>query len=40
MKWTDQSSGEIRTRAGIQAYRIEEGKLAETWVTFQPLGSA
>ena len=40
MKWTDQSSGEIRTRAGIQAYRIEEGRLAETWVTLQPLGSA
>lgn len=40
MRWTDQSSGEVRTRAGLQAYRIEEGKLAETWVTFQPLGSA
>lgn len=40
MKWTDQSSGELRTGAGMQAYRIEEGKLAETWVTFQPLGSA
>ncbi len=40
MKWTDRSSGEVRTRAGIQAYRTEEGKLAETWVIFQPLGSA
>ncbi len=40
MKWTDRSSGEMRTRAGMQAYRIEEGKLAETWLTFQPLGSA
>ena len=40
MTWTDRSSGELRTRAGLQAYRIEEGKLAETWVTLQPLGSA
>lgn len=40
MKWTDQSSGEVRTRAGMQTYRIEEGKLAETWLIFQPLGSA
>ena len=40
MKWTDQGSGEIRTRAGLQAYRCEHGKLAETWVIFQPLGSA
>ncbi|MFZ6765096.1 ester cyclase [Pseudoroseomonas sp. WGS1072] len=40
MKWTDQGSGEVRTRAGMQAYRIEGGKLAETWVTLQPLGSS
>ena len=40
MRWTDQASGEVRTRAGLQAYRIEHGKLAETWVTLQPLGSA
>lgn len=40
MKWTDQASGEVRTRAGMQAYRIEECKLQETWVTLQPLGSA
>jgi hypothetical protein len=40
MRWTDQASGEIRTRAGLQAYRIEIGKLAETWVTLQPVGSA
>jgi len=40
MKWTDQQSGEVRTRAGLQTYRIEDGKLAETWVVFQPLGSA
>ncbi|WP_454623667.1 ester cyclase [Bradyrhizobium cenepequi] len=40
MKWTDQGSGKVCTRAGLQAYRIEDGKLAETWVTLQPLGSA
>ena len=40
MTWTDQASGEARTRAGIQSYRTEDGKLAETWVAFQPLGSA
>jgi hypothetical protein len=40
MKWTDRGSGEVRTRAGMQSYRIEGGKLAETWVNLQPLGSA
>jgi len=40
MKWTDQAAGEARSRAGIQAYRIEDGKLAETWVLLQPPGSA
>ena len=40
MRWTDQVSGEVRTRAGLQAYRTEDGKLAETWVVFQPIGSA
>ena len=27
-------------RAGMQVYRIEDSKLAETWLMFQPLGSA
>ncbi|WP_149537584.1 ester cyclase [Siccirubricoccus phaeus] len=40
MTWTDQSTGEARSRAGLQAYRIEDGRLAETWVILQPLGSA
>jgi hypothetical protein len=39
-KWTDTKTGEARSRAGIQSYRIEEGKLVETWVSLQPLGSA
>lgn len=40
MKWTDRASGETRTRAGLQAYRLDEGRLVETWVILQPLGSA
>lgn len=40
MKWTDLKTREAHTRAGMQVYRIEAGKLAETWVVYQPLGSA
>ena len=40
LKWTDPGTGETRTRAGMQAYRIEAGKLAETWLMFQQQGSA
>jgi hypothetical protein len=40
LKWTDAKTGDTRTRAIIQIYRIEAGKLAETWVVFKPLGSA
>jgi hypothetical protein len=40
LQWTDKSTGETRTRAGMQLYRIESGKLAETWLMFEPLGSA
>jgi hypothetical protein len=39
-RWFDKVTGETRTRAGMQIYRIEDGKLAETWLMFQPLGSA
>jgi predicted SnoaL-like aldol condensation-catalyzing enzyme len=39
-KWTDPKTGEPRSRAGMQSYRIEGGKLAETWLSMQPLGSA
>jgi SnoaL-like domain len=39
-KWPDPSNGEPRSRAGMQSYRIEGGKLAETWITLLPLGSA
>jgi hypothetical protein len=39
-KWTDPKTGEARSRAGMQAYRIEGVKLAETWLILHPLGSA
>jgi hypothetical protein len=38
-KWTDVKTGEPRSRAGMQLYRTEDGKLAETWLSMQPLGS-
>jgi predicted SnoaL-like aldol condensation-catalyzing enzyme len=38
-KWTDTKTGEARSRAGMQSYRIEDGKLAETWLSMQSLGS-
>lgn len=40
LMWTDPSTGETRTRAGMQLYRIEGGKLAETWLSLLKLGSA
>jgi hypothetical protein len=40
LKWTDASTGETRTRAGMQVYRVERGKLAETWLTLLKPGSA
>jgi hypothetical protein len=39
-KWRDAKSGETLTQAGMQSYRIEDGKLAETWIALQPTGSA
>jgi SnoaL-like domain len=39
-KWTDAKTGEAQSQAGMQAYRIADGKLAETWLTLLPLGSA
>jgi hypothetical protein len=35
-KWIDPKSGEAQTQAGLQVYRITDGKLAETWLTFLP----
>jgi hypothetical protein len=39
-KWKDGKTGEAQSQAGMQAYRIADGKLAETWLTLLPLGSA
>jgi hypothetical protein len=39
-KWNDPTTGEPRSRAGMQSYRTENGKLVETWLSMQPLGSA
>jgi predicted SnoaL-like aldol condensation-catalyzing enzyme len=38
-KWRDPDTGEPQTQAGMQSYRIADGKLAETWIVLQPLGS-
>jgi hypothetical protein len=38
-EWPDPKTGDPRSRAGMQSYRIESGKLAETWLTLLPLGS-
>ena len=38
-KWTDPKTGEARSQAGFQSYRVEGGKLVETWLSMQPLGS-
>src|SRR5271156_625062 len=40
LMWTDVSTGETRTRAGMQLYRVEGGKLAETWLSLLKVGSA
>ena len=39
LKWLDPATNVTRTRAGMQVYRVEAGKLAETWLQFEPLGS-
>jgi hypothetical protein len=38
-KWSDPETGEPQSRAGMQSYRIEDGKLVETWITLRPLGT-
>lgn len=39
-QWPDPKTGETQSRAGMQSYRIEDGKLAETWITMRPLGTS
>jgi predicted SnoaL-like aldol condensation-catalyzing enzyme len=38
-QWNDTKTGEKQSRAGMQSYRIEDGKLAETWITMRGLGT-
>jgi hypothetical protein len=38
--WTDKQTNEPRRQAGMQSYRTQDGKLAETWISLMPLGSA
>jgi hypothetical protein len=40
LKWKDKKSGQEKTQAGMQQYRVEDGKLAETWLTLQKEGTA
>jgi len=37
--WSDLNTAEPQSQAGMQSYRIEAGRLTETWVTLLPLGS-
>lgn len=39
-KWNDPATGGARSRAGMQSYRTEGGKLVETWLAMMPQGSA
>jgi hypothetical protein len=39
-KWTDPQTHEPRSMAGFQSYRVQKGKLVETWLSMQPFGSA
>ncbi|HET9017571.1 MAG TPA: nuclear transport factor 2 family protein [Thermomicrobiaceae bacterium] len=38
--WTDPDTGQTVTRPAIQVYRVEDGRMAETWVAYQGDGSA
>jgi hypothetical protein len=39
-QWPDPKTGEKQSRAEMQSYRIEDGKLVETWITMRPLGTS
>ena len=39
-QWPDPKTGEKQSRAGMQSYRIEDGKLVETWIAMRPLGTS
>jgi hypothetical protein len=39
-QWEDSKTGEKQSRAGMQSYRIEDGKLVGTWITMRSLGTS
>ncbi|UZE49808.1 nuclear transport factor 2 family protein [Rhodopseudomonas sp. P2A-2r] len=39
-QWSDPETGQKQSRAGMQSYRIDDGKLVETWITMRPLGTS
>lgn len=39
-RWKDSETGEDKTQAGMQSYRIQDGKLAETWISLLAIGSS
>jgi SnoaL-like domain len=39
-QWPEPKTATPQSRAGMQSYRIADGKLAETWLTLLPLGTA
>src|SRR5215471_2635973 len=36
---TDPDTGQHESRAAMQTYRVEGGRLVETWVVYHPLGN-
>ncbi len=39
LTWNDAVTGAVRSRAGMQCFRIEQGKVAESWLALLALGS-
>jgi hypothetical protein len=39
LTWNDAITGEPQSRAGLQVWRIEQGKLAESWISLLARGS-
>lgn len=40
LTWNDAVTGVARSRAGMQCFRIEQGRIAESWLALLALGSA
>ena len=39
-QWTDEKTHEAKSQAGMQSYKVENGRLAKTWLSMQPMGSS